>query len=234
MSRSTGGSQQALGWYQPGQSRHRAREPLPRSFRRPGEHPLEILGFIGQVPLDGEVGRRDRRAEPGNLPANQVFEAARGDRVVVCEVGLEGVERAGGKWQADLESDPVRYDARRPQVAEHGIGRDGVVDARPGVPVQAFGSRPDAEHRSLVRVAREAGGRLGLCEGHDALVRADEFFPFVADPAAARAGLAVGQREHQAAEEAGGRSQRGLRGIGGQAPDEKQFAVHAAPGRSCA
>ena len=99
---------------------------------------------------------RDGRGQPGQLPGDQVLEGPRRDRVVGGEVGLEPVQRAGRERQPDLEPQPGRDHPLGAQRAEHLVAGDRVVDARPGVPVQLGDAGPDAEHRGLVRVPRDA------------------------------------------------------------------------------
>ena len=173
-------------------------------------------------------GTRDRREQASQLAADQVLEARCGDRVVTGEVGLERVERAGRERQGHLEPQAGRDDTVPAEPAEHLIRRDRIIDARPRGEVHRAGAGLDAEHRGLVGVAGQLGGRLGLRQGHDALVRADQPFPLVADPARARPRLAVRQGEGQLAEEVSAGPERRLGGIGGQAADKQQVTVHAA------
>ncbi len=167
---------------QPGQPGDRPGEPLPGTFRHPGEHALQVLRLVGQVPLDRQLVRRDGRGQPGQLAGHQVLVGPGRDRVVGGDVGLEAAQRAGRERQADLEAQPGRDHPVGAQRAEHLVAGDRVVDARPGIPVQPGGAGPDAEHRGLVRVPRDAGRRLGLLHHDHVRVRPDQALPLVADP----------------------------------------------------
>jgi hypothetical protein len=107
--------------------------------------------------LQRDVARRDDREEAVELASDQVLEAAGGDRVVVREVGLERVQRAGRERQADLEAEAGRNNAGHPELAEYAVRGNRVIDPRPRVPVHRADSRLDAEDRGLVRVTRQAG-----------------------------------------------------------------------------
>ena len=61
---------------------------------------------------------------------------------------------------------------------------------------------------SLVGVTWDPGRGLGLLDDLHVRVGADQKLAFVAHPGAPRAGLAVGQREHNVAEQLGTRSER--------------------------
>ena len=211
---------------QPGQPGDRPGEPLPRPFAGPGEHALQVLRLVRQIPLDRQLAGRDSRDQPGQLPGHQILERPLGDRVVGGEVGLEPVQRAGREGQPDLEAETGRDHPFGAQRAEYLVAGDRVVDARPGIPAQRGDAGPDAEHRGLVGVPRDPGRRFRLLHHDNVRVRPDKALPLVADPGRPGTRLAVRQREYQAVVERGGGAQRRLGRLGRQAPDQQQLTVH--------
>jgi hypothetical protein len=142
--------------------RDRPRETLPRALTRPGQHSLDVLGLVGEIPLDGQLGGRNRLDQAVKLAAHQLLKAALGHRIVGGEIGLEGVESAGGERQPHLEPQLRRDHAVGLELGELAIGGDRVVDPRPGVEAQLADAGADAEHGRLIGVAGAPRRRLGL------------------------------------------------------------------------
>ena len=170
---------------------------------------------------------RDRRDQPAELAGHQVLERPRRDRIVGGEVGLEPVQRAGREREPDLEPEVGRDNPLRAQCAEHPVARDRIVDARPGIPPQLGDAGGDAEHRRFVGVPRDPGRRFGLLDHDHAGVRPDEPFPLIADPCGPGARLAVGQREHQIAEEPRRSAQGRIGRVGRQASNQQQVTAYS-------
>src|SRR3954451_37615 len=145
---------------EPGQTPDRPREALPGSIAaaHPGDHALDVLHLVTDVPLDRELARRDLAREPLELSAHEVLERRLGGRVVRGEVDLERVERARRERQADLETHARGDDLLVAQRPERPVRLDRVVYARPAVPTH-LRALAHLEDRRLVRVARDPGRR---------------------------------------------------------------------------
>ena len=133
-----------------GEPRDRAGEALPGAVSRPRQHPLDVEHLVADIPLDGEVLRRDLRGQPRELAAHELLEAALAHWVVAHRRG------AGARSQpADQRLPPVGVDPESVAGVHQGRVRRPVTGARvepavrvverPGTPVRGdrgIGSRP--------------------------------------------------------------------------------------------
>ena len=124
------------------------------------------------------------------------------------------------KGEADLEAQSGRDRALVAEACEDGVGLDRVVDPRPRVPLQLVDLLPHREHRRLVRMPRDAGGRRGLRDDDDVRIRSRELLALVAHRRRARAGLAIRQGEGEVGEVVRAGAECSLGGVGGQAADQ--------------